>query len=272
MSEYAQIRPLRKKQSALLIQILTVFLVLGIIFLSGCNGERIDSSPSTPEATSSPTPPPLVNGSEDTTEDLSGGDEEEEELTHDNHFAKGTWLMLRAETYLHFFEAYKVITFFGNCDVFVTDDLLSDEGDWGSWQIISKNEISVTNAKGVEETFKVKLLSDDSLRITGSDGHISEYERISYDHPYGDWVFDSGSWIYIFGVSENISFYFTGEVYATEPDTLMSWWYGPESPEHSVIGVLNTATYDQRFFRFWTQDGYLTLMDDDGDWIRLVRG
>jgi len=197
-------------------------------------------------------------------------------ISHDYHYAKGDWWGWSINTYLHFFHAYTSVTFFGNGEVYAAYSSFSYDGEWGSWEIINDNEVIITNERGVSETFTFTASIDsyygeplEILTITDAAGNSISYARNTYDHPFGNWILESGDWIWLFGLSDNISFYLDGSVYASDSDHILSWWFDPEN--YNVIGVLDTFSYEQRYFSFRTEGGYLTIWDEDGDWIRLER-
>jgi len=189
-------------------------------------------------------------------------------ISQDYHFAKGFWYIQRADSYQHFIAANPYLIFFGNSDLYASPGYHSTDGDWATWYIVNENEIIITDYWGTSETFTISI-SSDILTIIDSAGGKSEYERISHDHPYGNWVFHSGDWIWIFGLSDSVYFNVDGYAYASESGNNLSWWFDPDYD--GVIGILDTSSYEQRYFTFRTEDGYLTIWDEDGDWIRLER-
>jgi len=192
------------------------------------------------------------------------------DFSRDNHFVKGSWLMIRGDNSIYnTFQSHPFITFFSNGDLFASRQAYGTDGEWGTWDVLGENEIVMTDNRGTSMTFTVAS-SLDTLSITDSSGNKSDYERESADHPYGNWILvDYNEWIWIFGLSENIAFYLDGYVYASEPGEWLNWWF--DIGYFDIIGVLNPYTGEQEYFRYEVRDGYLTITDSAGDWLRLER-
>ena len=196
-------------------------------------------------------PPPDINDDDDIRE---------------NHFLKGLWWFADGFWLYHFGTSEKII-FFGNGDVYSEED-----EEWATWHIIEegrdKDTIMVVTDWGYEQIFTVYVDDYNRLTIEDRDGDRAFYDRGAYDSPVGEWTYyDTSNAIYFYGTSRFISFDVFGNTYGSDYDSWGYWW---------MEDFFTLVVYDQyndftHNFWFGTYGDFLTIYDEDGDYVIFRR-
>ncbi|MCL2628080.1 MAG: hypothetical protein FWD44_05195 [Oscillospiraceae bacterium] len=278
-------QPPRKKNNAAIIGgvlggVGFLLLVAAFVFIfvfmprlgGGGDGGNIGGVPTpTPTLSPAPTPTPTPTTTPDTSTPTPTPNDTPPPpyYTHDDHILKGTWEYIRGTTPLFFFQKSPMVAFIGTGSVFAADEdwFFTELGFWGSWFIIDDKEIVVTDHWEDAAYFTYEV-SNNTLALTDPSGNTVYFDRVSNDSPYGYWELeDSSGSLFFLGRSSHVFFDFTGLVFPTDPNRYGSWWFPPDGGYNS-IGIFDDDAAWAEYFEYRTQDGYLTITDHAGNWLR----